>query len=101
MSLAWIPKGVLEKIRRSCSRFIWSGSGDKFTQPWEKWDRLARPKALGGWGLKNIFLFSKALAEKTGWHLISVTNLWSLVVTQKYILPDTVEDWIRSPNKSF
>jgi hypothetical protein len=96
MSLAWIPKGTLEKIRKICSHFIWSGSGDKFTQPWEKWDLLARPKALGGWGLKNIFLFSKALAAKTGWHLISNNNLWSTSYHQKYIAPETVEDWIRS-----
>jgi hypothetical protein len=62
MSLAWIPKGTLEKIRKIYSHFIWSGSGDKNIQPWEKWDLLARPKSLGGWGLKNIFLFSKELA---------------------------------------
>jgi hypothetical protein len=29
MSLAWIPKGILEKIRKICSRFIWSGSRRK------------------------------------------------------------------------
>jgi hypothetical protein len=100
MSLAWIPKGVLEKIRRTCSQFIWSGSGDKYTQPWAKWESIAMPKALGGWGLKNIFLFSKALAAKVCWRLISVSSLWTQVVTQKYISPDSVEDWIRTPNKS-
>jgi hypothetical protein len=41
MSLAWISKGALEKIRKIFSRFIWSGSRDKFTQSWVKWDRLA------------------------------------------------------------
>jgi ribonuclease HI len=100
MSLAWIPKGVLEKIRRICARFIWSGTGDKYTQPWEKWENIAMPKALGGWGLKNIFLFSKALAAKSCWRLISVSSLWSLVVSQKYISPASIEDWIRNPNKS-
>jgi hypothetical protein len=64
MSLAWIPKGVLEKIRRICSRFIWSGSGDKYTQNWAKWESIVMPKALGVWGLKNILLFSKALLER-------------------------------------
>jgi hypothetical protein len=77
MSLSWIPKGVLEKIRRTCSQFIWSVSGDKYTQPWEKWESIARPKTLGGWGLKNIFLFFKALAAKVCWHLISVSSLWT------------------------
>ena len=42
---------------------------NKFTVPWlgshrsggiplEKWSRVATPKKLGGWGIKNIFLFS-------------------------------------------
>jgi hypothetical protein len=100
MSLDWIPKGTLEKIRKIYFCFIWSGSGDKTIQPWAKWDSLARPKSLGGWGIKNIFLFSKALAEKLGWRLISNNNLWSSVIFQKYIAPGTVEDWIRTPNKS-
>lgn len=29
--------------------------------PWVDWEKIALPKALGGWGLKNIFLFAKAL----------------------------------------
>jgi hypothetical protein len=28
------------------------------------WKKLAAPKENGGWGLKNLFLFSKALAAK-------------------------------------
>jgi hypothetical protein len=99
MSLAWIPKGVLEIIRRTCSRFIWSELGDKFPQPWVKWEHIARPKALGGWGLKKKFLFSKALVTKACCRLISMTILWTLLVTQKYIFLDTMEDWIHSPIK--
>jgi len=31
ISLIWIPKGVLENIRRTCSHFIYQGSWDKYT----------------------------------------------------------------------
>jgi hypothetical protein len=34
------------------------------------WKNLALPKENGGWGLKNPFLFSKALATKNVWRLI-------------------------------
>jgi hypothetical protein len=54
---------------------------------------------LGGWGLKNIFLFSKALAAKSGWRLLKTTSLWTRVVFQKYIAPDTLEGWIINPSK--
>jgi hypothetical protein len=60
---------------------------------------LAAPKILGGWGLKNIHLFSKALAENPSWRLITSDNLWTKVVSQKYISPDSIEEWIRRPSK--
>jgi hypothetical protein len=60
---------------------------------------LAIPKALKGWGLKNIFLFSKAMAEKSSWKLISSENLWTNVGIQKYIHLALVEEWIRSSTK--
>jgi hypothetical protein len=53
-----------------------------------------------GWGLKNIFLFSKALASKGGWRIINTTSLWTKVVIQKYIEPVPLEIWIRSQQKS-
>jgi hypothetical protein len=40
------------------------GSEDKKSMVLPSWQKLANPKALGCWGLKNIFFFSKALAEK-------------------------------------
>jgi hypothetical protein len=73
---------------------------EKYTQPWPKWDNIAFPKSLGGWGFKNIFLFSKALAAKACWRLITDTIPWTLVIAQKYISPDTIEDWIRRPLKT-
>lgn len=41
------------------------------------------PKSLGGWGLNNIFVFSKVLAAKAGWQLISSSNLWMEVAWHK------------------
>ena len=67
--------------------------------PWVRWERIARPKALGGWGLKNVFLFSKALVGKVVWRLISTTSLWTTVIHKKYIAPLTLLDWIRIDNK--
>jgi hypothetical protein len=85
MSLAWIPKGILERIKKICSKFMWVGTKDKQVIPWVRWSTLAIPKVLGGWGLKNIFLFAKSLAAKLVWRLLSTENLWTQVVTQKYI----------------
>jgi len=68
---------------------------------WVRWECISQPKALGGWGLKNIFLFSKALAAKVGWRLISTTSLWTTVIYQKYIAPLSMIDWIRLDRKIY
>jgi hypothetical protein len=96
MSLSWIPLGFLEKIRRICFKFLWAGTQDSVVVPWVSWEKLFVPKSLGGWGLKNIFLFSKSLAAKASWRLIKSKSLWTSVVSQKYIIPDTIEEWIQN-----
>ena len=100
MSLSWIPKGILERIRRICFRFLWSGKREDQTTPWVNWKRIAVPKGLGGWGLKDIFLFSKALAAKGGWRLLKSNSLWSRVIKQKYLPNVSLLEWIRNPRKT-
>jgi len=63
------------------------------------WDKLARPKEWGGWGIKRLPEFILSLAAKSGWRLISTENLWTRVVRRKYIDPVPLEDWIRSQEK--
>lgn len=99
-SLSWIPKGILYKTRHIFFTYLWRGNTDRKVLPWVRWDHIATSKALGGWGLKNIFLFSKSLAAKTGWRLISTNSLWIGVISQKYIVPRSILEWIKYPNKT-
>jgi hypothetical protein len=82
ISLAFTPKGVLDKLRQISLQFLWSGSREKKGIPLFKWDRLAVPKGSGGWGLKNHHLFVKALAAKNVWTLIVNGWFWSHVIVQ-------------------
>jgi hypothetical protein len=63
LSMAWIPKGTLDKIRKLWFKFIWGGQKESFVIPWVKWDSLELPKLLGG--LKNLHNFSTSLVSKT------------------------------------
>jgi hypothetical protein len=67
--------------------------------PLIKWEILATPNLLGGWGLKKIHFFSKSIAVKVGWRLITTKILWIKLVTQKYICWNFVEEWIKRPIK--
>ena len=73
-------KGILEKYRKVSFSYLWRGKKENQVIPWVRWERIANLKALGGWGLKNIFLFSKSLAAKSVWRLISTKKLWTKVV---------------------
>jgi hypothetical protein len=99
--MAWSPKETLDKIRKLCFKFLWVGKNESFVMPWVKWDSVAMPKLLEGWGLKNIKFFCIALTTKVGWRLIQSDEFWSKVFTQGYISPDSVVEWIRSPTHSF
>ena len=88
MSLAWIPKGILEAERRIYFRFLWSGKQDTQVTPWVRWENIAVPKGLGGWGLKNIFLFAKSLTAKGGRILLKSESIWTHVMIHKYLAYD-------------
>jgi hypothetical protein len=83
MSLMWIHKGILDKVRQLCFNFLWVGSKEQFVIPWVKWKSLAALKMLGGSGLKNILFLSNALVAKANWRLITYEILWTKVVTHK------------------
>eukprot|EP00253_Pinus_taeda_P030816 PITA_30816 len=95
MTLAWIPCGILNRLQNICARFLWKGHhiGKQFA--WVKWVTIARPKHWGGWGIKNLDLFAKALAAKLGWNLLTTDSLWSRVAQSKYIQPMHLMDWFR------
>eukprot|EP00253_Pinus_taeda_P021333 PITA_21333 len=75
MSLAWIPRGILARLQKICCRFLWKGNKQGNLFAWVKWETIARPKKWGGWGIKRLDLFAKALAAKLGWQLITSHSL--------------------------
>jgi len=89
----------MEKFKKLCFKFLWAGSKDTFEIPWVKWETIAIPKSLGGWGLENMFIFSKSLIAKLRWKIISSENLWTEVVNHKYTRLVSLDDWIRKPVK--
>lgn len=77
-SNAKIPIGFLTKIRKVCFQFLCSRHKEVEGIPLVKWPRIAMPKDLGSWGIKNIYWFWKALATKSLWRLIHNTMLWGV-----------------------
>ena len=67
------------------TRFWWDGVDEKKKICWVAWDKLTKPKALGGLGLRDIKLFNQALLAKLVWHLLKdPRSLLACVVLKKY-----------------
>eukprot|EP00253_Pinus_taeda_P027166 PITA_27166 len=100
MALAWIPRNILGRLQQICNRYLWNGSQDKRLFAWIGWKKISLPKKWGGWGLKELPEFAKALAAKMGWTLLTKQNLWTQVVYHKYIWPLSILEWARLPSWS-
>ena len=67
MALAAVPVSVLYKICKLIFYFLWMGGGKIDGIHLYSWETLAKPKHLGGWGIKHISWFSQSLAAKSCW----------------------------------
>ena len=84
-SIAHIPKGIIAKIRKKCINFLWTTRSKKEGIPLVKWPKIVLPKSRGGWGIKNLDLFCKALAAKSLWRLVENPDmLWGRTLREKY-----------------
>jgi ribonuclease HI len=95
MALAHIPATVLKSLRQLSFSFLWSGCKKNRCFHLSKWEELSKPKSMGGWGLKNLSLFHKALSTNTFWRLLTIPGLWSTVIKAKYLHHLPVHIWIR------
>lgn len=100
LSLAKIPKSILNNIRRRMFSFLWTGEKIKEGIPLISWKKIAKPKKVGGCGIKNIFSFGKALAAKSLWRCLMVPGLWHEVILKKYLRKKIVAKWFREGRKN-
>lgn len=58
------------------------------------WDHISSPKSSGGWGVQKLFWVYKALHAKSLWRGLMDEGLWGSIMQDKYIYPDSVNNWI-------
>lgn len=65
--------------------FVFGSFGLEPEKVRHKWNILAKPRGLGGRGLKNMFTFGHALALKRLWHCLHDKGLSSFFTRVKYL----------------
>jgi hypothetical protein len=99
ISIAHIPKGILNKITKKCFSFPHIGKREKEGIPSVEWTKVTNLKEFGGWGLNNIHIFNMALALKCLWRLVYNKALWEKVMKYKYLRGISIEDWFKKERK--
>jgi hypothetical protein len=99
MALAHIPASVLKTLRQLIFTFLWTGNKKNKGFHLSRWEVISKPKLMGGWGLKNLPLFYRALSTNTLWRILTKPGLWSRVIKAKYLHHLPIHIWIRFPSE--
>jgi hypothetical protein len=53
LAVAIIHTSILNRIRQLMYNFLWSSSGERECLHLCKWEKIAKPKSFGGWGVSE------------------------------------------------
>lgn len=102
MSSFLIPKGITSDLDSIIRRFWWESkpksSGFLALKSWQK---ICKPKELGGLRFRRFHEFNIALISKLSWHIAHDDNdIWSSVLKAKYLKGKSIFEHKISKNSS-
>jgi ribonuclease HI len=70
MSVYVIPDSIISDIERMINAFWWGDGSNNKGIRWLAWDKLAKPKAMGGLGYRDFHAFNMSLIAKQAWKFV-------------------------------
>ena len=74
MGVYKIPVAVIQEIHSAMARFWWGGKGEERKMHWVSWEKMCKPKCMGGMGFKDLAVFNDALLGRQVWRLLRNKN---------------------------
>ncbi|KAL0900977.1 hypothetical protein Bca101_084938 [Brassica carinata] len=84
MSCFLLPVSLCKRIQSALTRFWWDECEDKKKICWVSWERITKPKNMGGLGIRDIQLFNTALLAKQAWRIVTNPGTCFRVLLGKY-----------------
>lgn len=85
MQTSVIPITVCEEAERICRDFIWGSSVDRRKCHLVSWEKLCKPKEVGGVGFRSMGILNQAYVMKLAWQLMNDRDkLWVRIMRAKY-----------------
>lgn len=84
LSFLRLPKSVEKCLTFLFCRFLWEGTEGERKLAWVSWDRICKPTKDGGFGVKDMGVFNRALLGKWVWRFLQDKDrLWARVVKSR------------------
>ena len=81
-----LSKSLNKKIKAKLRNFFSNDNEEYKNLVLIKWEKLCKPKELGGLGLKNLSWKNEALRAKLTWRLFTERNQnWAKILYNKYL----------------
>ncbi|XP_074298677.1 uncharacterized protein LOC141629600 [Silene latifolia] len=105
MSIFLLAKGIIYELHSAMAKFWWGSSEEHHKIHWLRWEKLCRPKAMGGMGFRDMRVFNQALLAKQIWRLMKQTNsLVARIMKARYFKNDSIcvwsDAWLPGPSSS-
>lgn len=90
-----LPTTLLNEISKLCRRFFWNYGLHDRKLIFLSWDRICKPKSEGGFNVKEMLSWNKALACKLIFKLINKKGVWAIWAQDQYLLSTTIWDVVK------
>ncbi|XP_024636248.1 uncharacterized protein [Medicago truncatula] len=85
MQITWLPQNICDSIDQTTRNFIWRDSNNKGIHL-VGWNKITRPKHLGGLGIRPAREANISLLGKLVWELVQSSNkLWVNLLSDRYV----------------
>jgi hypothetical protein len=90
MQIAWLPQATCDFIDRTARNFLWKGSSTTGMHL-VGWDKITKPKKLGGLGIRKAREANTSLLGKLVWNIHQNNDaLWVQVLKHTYLKEETL-----------